>query len=181
MGRVRRAGSESIGDAEKAHSPWAEAFAGAADGEDVERDRGEPADRPDQRAQRRLVGQVAGDVGNAGGDEEDAQRVEGGAVDSGNQAQQDAAGEERGSLEAVGLGGIDAGPETGLARQPGAGVAVVVASAAVNRKYRAISRSPGSAVPEIRLALLDEGGHAFLLVFEAEAGVEGAALEGGLR
>ncbi|MBK8889825.1 MAG: hypothetical protein IPN75_05225 [Dechloromonas sp.] len=34
-----------------------------------------------------------------------------------------------------------------------------------------------SAVPEVRLALLDEGGHAFLLVFQPEAGMEGAALE----
>jgi len=48
---------------------------------------------------------------------------------------------------------------------------------AVNRKIRPISQLPGSAVPEVRLALLDEGGHAFLLVFEPEAGVEGAALE----
>jgi hypothetical protein len=34
-----------------------------------------------------------------------------------------------------------------------------------------------SAVPEVRLALLDEGGHAFLLVFQPEAGVEGAVFE----
>ena len=40
------------------------------------------------------------------------------------------------------------------------------AGSAVNRQFGLDSKSPRSVVPEVRLGLLDEGGHAFLLVFQ---------------
>ena len=44
-------------------------------------------------------------------------------------------------------------------------------------RIRSVFPARRSAVPECRLALFDEGGHAFLLVFQREGGVKDAAFE----